>query len=752
MNNEIVSKLHLHNFTVTERGIVNKRSERTGRFKKVGQLNEAGVFFFAQNVSPFKNGQNTHKEVLGNNATYIPYVPVINLNESQHDFTFEEYLDTTKERNQLSIHLKPFVKCLDSNIKSNLYDIRGVKNGYLEDATLFPYINYDEKFITAKIVRYNSVTGKRSKEEFSNNWFHAYKPIKKELGLKDRITKKVDCFFGEHLLRYNDKPVVIVESEKTAIFCSLLFEGIVFIATGGLGKLKSLSYEVLENREVYVFPDNGAKEWFKIAKKRNWWCSTLIENEGTKGSDVVDYFDTDLGDKLHVELTRIESGNLHFSSAELNFSLKSKQSKRFCLPSYPKPNLTVYQDNASGRSFKGSNFYIFNHKFDVLSANVDFNKWQEVPTEYINKEGQTKKYIRKIPVDASEFINRLEKCFRIMKHLNPDENHKEIFTGTINHLLEHSNYLFNARHIIKELLPMWDNGVNDISEYYKNRDWRYCSKEHIEEKDFLTLLFNDKKAHKTNVLLGKLHPLLNKFQYIKASDLGLDRRNKNTLVWDMIKDYNTNVLGCNTINQFHKKVELQEYFDFIEETTAILNQNEKSCKKLYTPYKETNIVCTKSCTTFKKPSIQIIYDNTFINKRVIAEFMNFVTDEEFLLDIKTMVKYLLDNPNALHFERIDKRIEVSALNSIEFMREEISRAFESEPKKLDHVPLVEAFDYDLDLSDSVLNIDESEAVQKGNQFLYSWICFHNPDLTETDKLYIDADPMAWILKTGLRVA
>ena len=111
MNNEIVSKLHLHNFTVTERGIVNKRSERTGRFKKVGQLNEAGVFFFAQNVSPFKNGQNTHKEVLGNNATYIPYVPVINLNESQHNFTFEEYIDLYLSRKALACSAVNILSC-----------------------------------------------------------------------------------------------------------------------------------------------------------------------------------------------------------------------------------------------------------------------------------------------------------------------------------------------------------------------------------------------------------------------------------------------------------------------------------------------------------------------------------------------------------------------------------------------------------------------------------------------------------------
>ena len=34
---------------------------------------------------------------------------------------------------------------------------------------------------------------------------------------KNKISKKIDCFFGEHLLPFNNKPVVIVEAEKTAI-------------------------------------------------------------------------------------------------------------------------------------------------------------------------------------------------------------------------------------------------------------------------------------------------------------------------------------------------------------------------------------------------------------------------------------------------------------------------------------------------------------------------------------------------------
>ena len=113
---------------------------------------------------------------------------------------------------------------------------------------------------------------------------------------------------------------------------------------------------------------------------------------------------------------------------------------------------------------------------------------------------------------------------------------------------------------------------------------------------------------------------------------------------------------------------------------------------------------------------------------------------------------MLDHQNDLKFDRIEKRIEVSALYSVEYMKEEISRVFESKPKENINISPASAFNSDLDLSGSILHCDEDVAIQYGKDFLYSWICFHNPELTDNDKLYIDSDPMQWILKTGKIVA
>ena len=329
MNYKIIQRLQSCGFKVTNSGIIYKQSTTNKSKEKAGQLNERSVYFYAQNVAPFKHGTNTFRDILGSN--YTPgdvgsplHGRKTNNTEIQHNFTFEDYIKTTKKKNQFGIYLKSQAENLTS-----LYDIRGVKNGYLEDATLLPYIDYNNNFITAKIVKYNTKTGKRNKAQYSNSWFHAYKPIKKELGITDKIQKKINCFFGENLVANNNKPVVIVEAEKTAIILSMLFENIVFIASGGLGKLKTLDYKFLLNRDVSLYPDNGAAEWHEIGKKRNWFVSEILEAKGTKGSDAVDYLEDDLWVELEAELNKIANQNIAPGS-ELNFSYKEKQTDRFC--------------------------------------------------------------------------------------------------------------------------------------------------------------------------------------------------------------------------------------------------------------------------------------------------------------------------------------------------------------------------------------------------------------------------------------
>lgn len=77
------------------------------------------------------------------------------------------------------------------------------------------------------------------------------------------------CLFGEHLLNDKDKVnanVALVESEKTAVICSLLLPEYIWLATGGKSQFND-RLMVLKGRKVTAFQDIDCyDEWRKKAK------------------------------------------------------------------------------------------------------------------------------------------------------------------------------------------------------------------------------------------------------------------------------------------------------------------------------------------------------------------------------------------------------------------------------------------------------------------------------------------------------
>lgn len=733
MRNLIIEKLASCGFKVSNAGIIYKQSTKHNSKEKAGVLNDFSVYFYAQNVAPFNAGTNTFKEILGKQYVYTPVYNIKRSKAADHNsdtcsFSFEQYKKTTKAKNHFTTYLKSQNKEVTS-----IYDIRGIKTGYLENATLYPYINYSNEFQTAKIVKYNSKTGKRIKAEFSNSWFHAYAPIKKELGLKDKITKKITCFFGEHLLAGNDKPVVIVEAEKTAVILSLIFKDIVFLATGGLNKLKTLEYDFLLSRKVFLYPDNNAKEWFDIGKKRNWYVSEILENKGTQGSDAADYLDTDIGNEIAAELCNIEYNEIQNKVSGFNFSYKQKVKKGYCSTIYKNFELNYYLDNSKGEKYVGTHFRIYADSFKVLTAGIDVNKWNFDNGKLIKP-------------NADVFQDRLEQSYRILKKLNANKDVLSTFKKVLIHLLENSNYLFNIDYVIENLVPQWCNDSNDISEYIKTRNWRAISG-NIKDTEFITLLNNDRKAYQTNKLLLQLQPLLKEHKYIKANDVGLTSKQSNEFVYNLIRDFNTKVLGCKTINNYNKKIKVNQYFDFV---MSISNQleNTKPFKKFCTTYNTNYIYCKKSGTNLNTPSIQTIYDNTLIDKHTIREYLNFKPTGNALSNIETVVNYYISNPNEVEFVRANKRIQVIANASIKDMKESLKYTSTQTITET----TADAFNYEMNLTDSVLNIEQSIAMQKSDAFLYSWILYHNENLSEYDKFNIKINPLQYLLNVDVKIS
>ena len=129
---------------------------------------------------------------------------------------------------------------------------------------------------TGKIMQYNPETGHRIKER-NADWVHSR--MLKEGVLKGPYELR-QCLFGEHLITfYPDKPVAIVEAEKTAVICSAIYPKYVWMATGGLCQLSPAKMAALKGKDVVLFPDTDPKgKTFAI------WCEKAKEFRGVLGS------------------------------------------------------------------------------------------------------------------------------------------------------------------------------------------------------------------------------------------------------------------------------------------------------------------------------------------------------------------------------------------------------------------------------------------------------------------------------------
>ena len=736
MIDKIIQRLTSCGFIVKPNGQIFQRSSNTRKLKKKGQLNsdKNNVFFFSPNVHPFKEGANSFKDILGSEYVYNPNLVLgksamadNTKNEKTINFTFEQYEKTTKTRNHFTTYLNKEAPSL-----SNIYDIRGIKSGYLENATLFPYIDYNNNFTTAKIVQYNSITGKRNKD-VSANYFHTYKPIIKELGV-EKQSRKLSCFFGEHLLAHNTKPVVIVEAEKTAIILSMIFDDIVFLASGGANLLKGKGWDFLINRDVYLYPDSGVKSWFEIGKKRNWFVSEILENPIVKeGDDIADYLEHVLWDDIETELKKIANRTIEISK-ELNFSYKDKPSDKFCSTITKELGLTYYteaidREREKHGSFIGKHFKISNKEFHCITANVDVNRYDFI-------EG------KKVKPTEKTLLNRLEHTFRVLKKLNPEENICTHFEKILNHVLENGNYIFNKEFILNDLMLVWDNDTNVVSEYIKKRDWAKLSDNIKNEVDFQKYLWRDRKRYDTHLLLKELEPLLKENRYIQLSDVGLSSKQVNSFVANLIRTYNETVLGCNTINNYNEKLKVSQYLQHVE---AYTNQykNTKKVQNFCTLYKRTYIVCQKNVPTFKMPNQNIVQTHTLVAKRIVREYFNFKPKRNALNNLQTIVEYYLANPNDLEVEKLEKRLQPKNTVSLIVMKRTLKEQIKSAG-----ITCKEAFDYPLDFTHSALNVPQSEAMQKDSVFLYSWILFNYPEITEVEKLDVYRNPIGYLLQVN----
>jgi hypothetical protein len=132
--------------------------------------------------------------------------------------------------------------------------------GHYQNDVVFWRIDKHGRVVSGKVMGYDQ-NGKRVKKPPQINWVH------KLLNIGD--TEPMSAFFGEHLTnQFHDKPIAIVESEKTAIIASLFFPQYLWLASGGASGLTIKAITAIKDHNITLFPDTGKyDEWNAKAKK-----------------------------------------------------------------------------------------------------------------------------------------------------------------------------------------------------------------------------------------------------------------------------------------------------------------------------------------------------------------------------------------------------------------------------------------------------------------------------------------------------
>ena len=166
--------------------------------------------------------------------------------------------------------------------------IQDYKVSSIDNCIIWWQIDRDGVVRTGKIMKYLA-NGHRDKSDmFPVTWAHKHRRLK-DLFVGEELQQ---CLFGEHLLKsYPDKPVALVESEKTAVIMSRFIHEYVWLATGGSQGIKSNErLAPLVGRKVFLIPDNGQYyAWKRTAEQYGWDIWDGMERDVPfDGADILD--------------------------------------------------------------------------------------------------------------------------------------------------------------------------------------------------------------------------------------------------------------------------------------------------------------------------------------------------------------------------------------------------------------------------------------------------------------------------------
>lgn len=204
----------------------------------------------------------------------VSFSPKRMATERRINFIDRQYLIQTMKSKATNYFVSFLKRCFGEGKAIDLIDLYKIGSSKKwRGANIFWYLDHSANIATGKIMLYNEYSGKRVKGQSPCiTWVHTQ--------LKMPIENIRRCFFGEHLLSlHKEKPIALVESEKTAIIASVYFSDYIWLATGGISKLSYEKMKVLRNRKVVLFPDLGAfDDWNEKAKEYTKWLDIRVSD------------------------------------------------------------------------------------------------------------------------------------------------------------------------------------------------------------------------------------------------------------------------------------------------------------------------------------------------------------------------------------------------------------------------------------------------------------------------------------------
>ena len=226
-----------------------------------------------------------------------------------------EYVARSLDRNLRSDFVS-FLKLLVADVDRvveivNAYQLGVTKDGHV----IYWYIDKDDTVRMGKVMAYKS--------DGHRNSFYTPLSIPKELSKRGELSADYvikQSLFGEHLLNLpvnTDKTIGIVESEKSAVICSLCIPDLLWMATGSKGNLQEERLNAIKERNSILFPDTDKdgeayRQWLNRSKElnTNGWhfhVSDYLEQVATIEQRLakIDIADLLIDDLLHKQNTHI---------------------------------------------------------------------------------------------------------------------------------------------------------------------------------------------------------------------------------------------------------------------------------------------------------------------------------------------------------------------------------------------------------------------------------------------------------------